>query len=395
MPYRENIVSTEVGREFYGDTLQSVKYSNLTVDYKQLVDGFRGHWGYPDFPPNTNVGGGFYCKGFYQRKGCTASDTFWRGGPLNQSYQGCFSAEFIVGAEGYPSGTYTGDDWGAMAYARLKPTKPTFAGLNALYEMREVPAMLRQRFLDPTRPLASISNYWLALQFGWEPLLQDIRNMVQFQRNAQKKLKWLLANNGKTVRASTTLSQASSEPTGWTGFNYGALYPVLVTQYYASEPQYTFKRWETDHVWATGRFRYWLPDGPRDIAWTRMMMARLFGLQPSPRVIYNMIPWSWLIDWFSNAGDCLSMLDAGVADRLAADYWYVMREKAVEISYDVNGKFFRPNGEVVEVTASASNRSYSKYRTKGDPFGFNSNPNGLNPMQLSILGSLGLSRVNG
>jgi hypothetical protein len=356
--------------------------------------GSGGHYGYPDYPPDRNVGGPFNLKGFRTERGMTAVANCWRGGALSQTYQGRFVAEPITGSYGFPNGSVDASAYGATAYSRLKPTKPVTSGLNAIYELREVPDMLRQRFLSSG--LAGIGNYWLALKFGWEPLLRDIRSLVEFQRKAEKKLKWLLEHNGKPVRQRVTLLDTSTNPVvGAKTANYGALQPVLVTQYYAQQPTFVRKDWSSERVWASGRFRFWLPDGPRDIAWTRRMLGRLYGLTPSPQVIYNMIPWSWLADWFTNAGDCLSILDAGVADRLAADYWYVMHEKSNSVSFDCWGKFFAPNGSTFELTASAISTQYWKYRTAGSPFGFNVNPNGLTPMQLSIIGALGLSRSSG
>jgi hypothetical protein len=381
-----------LGTEYSGSNVIQDCYDNVGVNNRNMIAGSEGHYGYPDFPPLSNVGGAFILNGATHEKGVTAKGNWWRGGPLEQHYDGCFSAQFVVGSEG-PLGTYSGDSWGATAYSKLKPTQPVFQGLNAIYELREVPDMLRQRFLTGGNPLKSIGNYWLALQFGWKPLLNDIRKTILFQRAAQRKLNWLLENNGKPVRQRVTLQDLSTEPTGWVGQSYGAFAPILSTQYYSTVPTYTFKRWETDKVWASGRFRFWLPDGPRDITYKRRMMAYLYGINPTPKVIYNMIPWSWLIDWFTNASDCLSSLDAGVADRLAADYWYIMRKKTVEINYDCTGSIMTRDNGPIDISASAHNSAFSLYRTKGDPFGFGTNPSGLSPMQLSILGSLGLSRL--
>lgn len=123
-------------------------------------------------------------------------------------------------------------------------------------------------------------------------------------------------------------------------------------------------------------------------------MAYLFGLTPTPQVIWNAIPWSWLADWFSNAGDVLSNLDTGVADRCAADYFYVMREKGIIITYNcdfylANTTRYEGNHFSLDSVAQATTKS----RLRGDPFGFHLSEINLNPMQLSILGALGLSRL--
>lgn len=275
----------------------------------------------------------------------------------------------------------------------MKPTKPSYAGLNALYELRDVPYMLRQRF---TPDLRGASNYWLALQFGWIALLRDVRNLVNTQRNAQKRLKQLLRDNGKPVRRRINLAESRDDISVSDGSEYNAVYPSFVSYFYAGPQQYRETFYTQERWWAAARFRYWLPGGPRDIAWTRKMMAKIFGLYPTPEVIYNAIPWTWLIDWFGNLGDVISNIDAGVADRLAADYFYVMRSFEMHRVKDSTFHFYSgpsSSSPVISGTVTMHSKSWQHARAPGDPFGFNTNQNSLTGMQLSILGALGMSKV--
>jgi len=274
----------------------------------------------------------------------------------------------------------------------MKPTEPEFQFLNAAYELRELPGMLRQRFLQGPG-LHKIGDFYLALEFGWKPLLHDVRSLVDFQRRAQKRLKQLLRDNGKPVRRAIMLSDTATSPVITSGSLYAALQPVLVTQYYASQPTWRQTEWSEERIWASARFRYWLPGGPRDIAWRRKMLNRLFGLTPTPQVIYNAIPWTWLIDWFSNLGDLIGNLDNGVADRLAADYNYVMRERHNYREYYAQGKFRDPAGKTFAVSASALSDQLRLTRVVGGPFEPSVLEKDLNGRQLAILGAMGLSRM--
>jgi hypothetical protein len=123
------------------------------------------------------------------------------------------------------------------------------------------------------------------------------------------------------------------------------------------------------------------------------MLARLYGLYPTPSVIYNAIPWSWLIDWFSNAGSLLENLDTGVADRLAADYFYIMRSQEWSQEFVASGEFKKRNGDRFSARATATTRAYAKSRVRGGPFDPAVLENNLNGKQLAILGALGLSRM--
>ena len=206
-------------------------------------------------------------------------------------------------------------------------------------------------------------------------------------------MKWLLSHNGKPVRRRVNIAETISDPGLLAGNSYAGLYPVLVTQYYTRQPTYLEKTWTEDRVWASARFRYWLPEGPRDVQWTNKMKRALLGLNPSPSVVYNAVPWTWLIDWFTNVGNLIENVEPGVADRLAADYFYVMREIQWRRTQDTVGFFRDPQGNPFTVSASASYSKFRKTRIKGDPFGFNTNPASLSGVQLAILGALGMSRI--
>jgi len=278
--------------------------------------------------------------------------------------------------------------FGATLYSRMKPAEPQFEGLNALYELREVPNMLRQRF-NPD--LTGASNYWLALQFGWKPLLSDIRSLINTQRIAEQYLKQLLRDNGRSVRR-TAKMEVSSTTSRTVSKSYAHIEDIGVTQLHASEHERIETLTVVDNVWASARFRYWLPGGPRDINWTRSMLARIYGLHPRPSVVYNAVPWTWLIDWFTNIGDIIDNMSPGVAERLAADYFYVMREKRETLVSEVTGRLYFDNVPRAFSVSSTAKR-VTKARVSGSPFGFGINESQLSPMQWSILGALGKSRL--
>lgn len=351
--------------------------------------GDHGHYGYPRFNL-PNVGGNLILDKTTITPGYVGVGEAWRGGATNQRFVGQVCATPKAPSHGYS--LVDGSSRGAEAYSKMKPTKPLFQGLNALYELRETPELLRQKFL-PT--LRHVADWHLAVQFGWLPLLSDVRNMVQTQRRLQKRLNWLLQHNGKPVRRMVELTSFTTAP-GVFDLNLlggNGLSPSLVSQYYTNagrsrEVQTSGERW-----WASARFRYWLPEGPRDVAWRRKMLIYLNGLYPTPSVIYNAIPWSWLVDWFSNAGNVISNLDAGVASRCAADYVYVMRHNWTQCEYTVNKTMKHRDGTPIPINSTTYYRKDYKTRVAGDPFGFNTAENTLSGMQLSILGALGLSRI--
>jgi len=386
---------TYAGTEYLDGSAPSKKTVRTYGEQTDLIDGESGHYGYPKFNL-PNVGGSFFLRKFTRSNPLVGVGEIWRGGALNQRYVGSIQASD-------PPFGYVGGDWvpidsgmGSLAYNRMKPTAPSFQGLNALYELKDLPGMIKQlrgRFHDPKNPLKSIGNYHLALKFGWGPLLADIVNAVVTQMTAQKRLQQLLRDNGRPVRRRVILTDTSDTDPSTTGSSFVAALPSFVTQYYVTEPRYIQKLTIHNRVWASACFRYWLPEGPRDINWTTAMKARIFGLMPTPSSVYRALPWTWLGDWFLNVGNMLENMEAGVANRLAADYFYVMHEYGAHNTNDVFVTFQRRDGTKVPVSVSSYSDMVHKKRVMGDPFGFATPQNVLNGSQLAILGALGLSRI--
>jgi hypothetical protein len=364
------------------------------TDYvrEEMLSGDVGHYGFPHFPPARNVGGPFYLRKSEWHLGVVNVGEIYRGGPLDYSYKGSMACGMDT-TYGWVTSNYSPGIWGAQAYNRMKPTTPNFNLGNAAYELRELPSMVRGGFLDPKHPLKSIGDYWLALKFGWEPLLRDCINLFITQQTIERRLKQLLKDNGRPVRRKVMIYDTSTDPArGQRSDIIQTFLPGLVTQYYAAPYTQAAKAWDFDRVWASAQFRYWLPEGPQDINWTRAMKARLFGLYPAPSVIWNALPWTWLIDWFGGVGDVLENMEAGVANRLAADYFFMMRERGARREVESSVGYRRRSGEIVKFQATSYSQWVHKNREMGDPFGFNTQLP-LSGMQLSILGALGASKL--
>nr|UJQ85890.1 MAG: hypothetical protein 1 [Leviviridae sp.] len=286
-----------------------------------------------------------------------------------------------------------GSAFGTEAYGKMRPDKPEMELLNAIYELREFPSMLRQRFLD--RGINSIGDYWLALKFGWEPLLRDTGLFVLTQINMQKRLAQLIRDSGRPIKRRIKLRDESYASGRLEWLDWGAFEQSFHSGFYQWQPGCHAYIRTNDRVWASARFRYWLPEGPRDVVWKAKMMAAIFGLYPSPKVVWNALPWTWLIDWFGNVGNILSnMSNTGLVERLAADYFYVMREQVqwtqISSHCDFNA---RGSNAPIRLSAQSSRTDTLKTRVRGDPFGWDTPENSLSGMQWSILGALGMSRL--
>lgn len=303
---------------------------------------------------------------------------------------------------------------GSAAWNRMRPDLPDFSLATSLGELKDLPGMLKDAVQGVRKAmgkamaskgkssLSKTGQYYLAIQFGWLPILSDIQNFVKAHKNMQKRLDQLIRDNGKPIRRSITIEDnITVSPTDvWAtyGSGYGAaIKPSFVTQCYATGPTFRRETYSTQvRTWAEGRFRYHLPPGPRTVAWKKKMLRRIMGSRVTPDTVYNLMPWSWLVDYFTDLGQFIKATSPGVADRLAADYAYLMRTSIWTATRTASGCYQASKvdnaGKTTAVT-SATRQRVEKFRSRASPFGWGVKQSSLTTKQLAILGALGLSKL--
>lgn len=296
-----------------------------------------------------------------------------------------------------------GGPWASTAYAAMKPTKQPFSLLNMVYELKDLGQMLRslqefwsvEAFKKGIRSgLREVGSRSLGQLFGWNPMVNDVLTLVSAGDKIQKRIEWLIRNQGKWVKRRVSLRTLSSTSVSdWT-VDYGALAPVLVSQSYYDVPSRQDTLRTIDKIWATAEFKYFLPDVPLGVDPRYILKRNLWGVRsPSAADLYRAVPWTWLIDWCFGLARVLENCDPGVADRLAARRFYVMREQQVIQVRRARGVLRARDSHLpVPVEASCWRRNLYQTRVIGLPF-YPGNPNQLSGMQLAIMGALGLSRL--
>jgi hypothetical protein len=169
-------------------------------------------------------------------------------------------------------------------------------------------------------------------------------------------------------------------------------------------------------VWECGTFRYYVPDIGSD-QWRQRAISALYGADLTPSLAWELMPWSWLIDWFSSVGSIVSNLSTNAVDNEALTNSYAM--KTVEVRDDV---IVRTSWEGLDYQATSVDHnndqtisddefhdwylsvppgsdtlSYSlikvnKLRAYATPFGFGFDMSALSLRQLAILAALAISR---
>jgi hypothetical protein len=118
------------------------------------------------------------------------------------------------------------------------------------------------------------------------------------------------------------------------------------------------------------------------------IMHHLYGTRVDPSSLWELAPWTWLADYFSNAGDIANNLARFSQDHLVAKYAYIMQKITQDKDYTWSG--LSKAGPAV--TTSCRLTAVSKQRTRANPYGlaFNS---ALTSNQANIITALGFSRL--
>lgn len=327
----------------------------------------------------------------------------WLGGHRLNRYVGAHWLSMGTTQLGTPSwGPWNGqslDSLGATGWKKFQPGKPS-ADLGVfLGESHEIPRMLRDSVKTlkdlATHPLKSVrnmswmSNRWLCYQFGWLPFLRDLEKLYNTYKNLDSKIARLRKYNGQWERRGGTIFQ-DWESRPWAGVpSYMAPSPNA----YNSPPEGTppGKLIETvgTKIWFVAAFKYYIADFESPLTQLRLK-ARLYGLTQTPLIVWNLIPWSWLVDWVSNIGDNIENLCP--IDGLTAKYAYVMRYNYYRLDGSVSQRYKNYDGSYTTFHASNSKCYESKGRAVATPFGFGLSDEDFSLRQWSILTALGFQR---
>lgn len=273
---------------------------------------------------------------------------------------------------------------GAKMVASSSPVAPQVSLRNFLAEIvvpGGSPRMFGATLKEQTRVAHKAGSEYLNYQFGWLPLMSDLRKIVKTAQKASVSLEQYRHNANKPIRRRNAMTLIS-EQRSTTGLMY---FTPNANDGSGSLHQERFQ-----NVWFVGKFRYFVPMGDdlvsRFVRYNQYA-HRLFGAGPipSPAQVWDAAPWSWLVDWFSDVGDVVQNVSDLGLNGLVMQYGYAMCHSGTTRTY------LGTHSQ----TGASSSLTYtheSKMRIAANPYGFGLTDKSLSKTQLAILGALGLTQ---
>lgn len=190
---------------------------------------------------------------------------------------------------------------------------------------------------------SDLSGAWLAMQYGWLPTMSDVYEASRAFafRNESRMQRYVVRTKAKKEFDSSTSKPNWSCPSTWT---------------YSKQIQYELAE---------------------DFS---LSAPRALGLTDPASVAWELLPWSFVIDWFLPIGDYISALN--VIPFLKGKYWITHKETFEGEAYPISAFYAKCGG------GSHTFRVFDHGRTCGEgalvvptPF-FNSIPDAMSPKRI-------------
>ncbi len=241
--------------------------------------------------------------------------------------------------------------------------------------------------------------------FGVQPTIQDLYQVLNSVIRAGKLIEQWRRDAGRVVRRSlaydpivTTTDRRdgmsrtyrvfnevfnTNNPTAWTNamcWDQNELVPVSRLQ--TITDKYSF----------VGAFTYYIDPildslGPAGVAFNNAQ--HLLGLTADANTIWQLTPWTWLVDWFVNLGDCISLMNRIQDKSLVLKYGYLMRESELKTTLTVDRFTAKDRTPYRGIRTDYVIRR--KVRIRSTPYGFGLNTGSFSLTQWAILASLGFT----
>jgi hypothetical protein len=301
---------------------------------------------------------------------------------------------------------------GSSAIAATLPTSPRVNTAAMAGELISE-GFMTFGFLEQLRTRAKVANAaganYLEAQFGWVPLINDITKLSNVMKNQTRLIQQYVKSSGVRLKRRLDFpSPATSEHEQYTSLPR----PIVgITRspydgYGTTHLTTTYDR----KVWFEGCYTYPVPslEGvglEENILRNNELRQYLYGTDITPAVLWQIAPWSWAIDWFSNVGDLTKNFSELADGGLTLEYAYMMETQTKSSTYLQTQKFIEQadpsewyqtvplelSGQYV--TTSQTFSSTMKQRVAVGPYNLGAAWEGLSPYQASIAGALAFART--
>lgn len=263
-----------------------------------------------------------------------------------------------------------------------------------------------QKYSQIVHDLRSISkripDEYLSYSFGWRQLYSDVMGLLNAPAKISSQINLLIERNGKDTSFRTKKEVLLPSANGFPGFEYRGNFFNDKNERTSTRSQ---RKAELRLVVNTN-FSFPKADLPR---FKRKLFAEKLGVSPTLTDLYNLVPWSWLLDWFTGFGNYVSIMEQVNSDKRIINWGLITCELTGSVITDyfseTEDKFNLSidfvDSETKRLIANNHSSSFDykaivRKSVSSATSGLNiiSDPSSLTTYQKSILGALISQRTN-
>lgn len=195
----------------------------------------------------------------------------------------------VLAASGYVQGARNDADPGRKMY--------NFG--ESLAELRDLPRLLK---LAGDTFLQRGASAYLSYEFGWKPLIQDVRSLFDFASAIRKRIEFLKLKQGQPIKRKRLLYDLKGTPSTTrttTAGNGGYGASTVKAGTYQFQDSWSIRSWYKSTI------KFDIPGDIPEWRWEQEATNILRGTALDGSLLWQVTPWSWLIDWFSQIGDII------------------------------------------------------------------------------------------
>lgn len=197
--------------------------------------------------------------------------------------------------------------------ARSNPNRPDVDLPVFFFELKDIPRMVKEygrqiivkqgkHHFRPGQALKdaprSIGKHYLEWQFAVLPFFNDVAKILNFQAVIDKRIRQLKSFEDGVATRHATVYQDTSEEANWSS--------AYLTDLYFDFNRVRWRMRTDRKTWVSTRWITSVPLPSTDFELRRLANRLAYGNDISLSTLWEALPWSWLVDWFSNIGDIVA-----------------------------------------------------------------------------------------
>lgn len=211
-----------------------------------------------------------------------------------------------------------------LLVARALPTSRDFSISRSIAELKDVPrsistlresilrlssvykslpsGSLRDKVFSLKDTAAQIPSEYLSFHFGWKQLYSDAMSVLTKPEVVNRKINRLIERNGKVSTYTSTMKYSKGRSLNLSSYFTNGTSSLLgsVTKSTQTTDEFSLR--------CSLQAKFEFPPA-MELLFREDLFARKLGVIPTPLDLYNLMPWSWLIDWFSGLGQYLTLIE--------------------------------------------------------------------------------------